>query len=57
MKDGFVLMVTALICASGAWAFWSFLGNDAFDVFSTIVLLVLASDNVRLRRKLRSPKT
>jgi hypothetical protein len=53
MKDGFWLLVTATICAGGAWAFWSYLGNDAFSVFSTIVLIAIASDNARLRRKLR----
>jgi hypothetical protein len=53
MKDGIYLMVAALACAGGAWVFWSSLGQEAFSVFSTVVLLLVASDNIRLRRKLR----
>jgi hypothetical protein len=51
-----------LICAGGviatlAWTFWHLLDKDAFPVLSTIMLLFLVADNVRLRRQLRRNST
>jgi len=53
MKDDLLLLITALIVAQIAWAFWHFLGESAFSVVSTLALLILTVDNFRLRRKLR----
>ncbi|AMO98115.1 putative membrane protein [Collimonas arenae] len=53
MKDHFQLLTGGALFAIIAWAFWHFLGNDAFSALSTIALLVLFVDNVRLRRKLK----
>ncbi|WP_175511256.1 hypothetical protein [Collimonas sp. OK307] len=54
MTHGFQLLGAAFVLAIIAWAFWHFLGNDGFGVLSTIALLVLVIDNIRLRRKLKS---
>lgn len=53
MKDSILLFVTALLMAAIAWAFWHFSGADGFFVLNIIALLVLAADNVRLRRQLK----
>jgi hypothetical protein len=53
MKDDLLLILTALACAGGAWAFWHYLGAQALGALSTIALVALAADNYRLRRRLR----
>ncbi|HWW70267.1 MAG TPA: hypothetical protein VN089_10030 [Duganella sp.] len=53
MKDDLLLILTALVCAAGAWAFWHYLGEQALGALSTIALIALAADNYRLRRRLR----
>ena len=53
MKDDLLLILTALVCAGGAWAFWHYLGAQALGALSTIALIALAADNYRLRRRLR----
>ena len=54
MKDAFQLLIAATVFAIVAWAFWHFLGKDGFSALSTVALLVLVVDNIRLRRKLKS---
>lgn len=56
MKDRLSLIITALVGAGLGWLFWHYLGNDAFSALPTVGLIIFAIDNVRLRRKLRSPK-
>lgn len=56
MKDSLALLVTAIVVAIAAWAFWHFLGADALQVFSLLATIVLLADNVRLRRRLRESK-
>lgn len=53
MKDAILLLATGVAASGLAWAFWSYLGQHAFEVLTTIFILTLAADNVRLRRKLR----
>ena len=53
MKDRIALLAAAVLCALLSWAFWHYLGNDAFTVLPTVGLVVFAFDNYRLRRKLR----
>lgn len=53
MRDRVLLLIAAGLLAAASWAFWHFLGEDAFTVFSTFILLSLVFDNLRLRRKLR----
>lgn len=54
MKDALLLLVTGIAVSSAAWAFWHYLGNDAFGVLNTIFLVATVADNIRLRRELRS---
>lgn len=54
MKDQIQLLVVAVLAALASWAFWHYLGEASFTVFSTIAILVLAGDNMRLRRKLKA---
>ncbi|MEC5160585.1 MULTISPECIES: hypothetical protein [unclassified Janthinobacterium] len=56
MRDSGLLMLAAALCSVIAWAFWHFLGNDAFGVFMIVALVIVAADNVRLRRKLREQR-
>jgi len=53
MKDGFYLLLTAGAFSLIAWGFWHFLGADGFSAVSTLALLALLGDNIRLRRKLK----
>lgn len=53
MKDRALLVVTGLIVSVPAWAFWYYLGNDAFTVLMLIMLIGLQLENSKLRRKLR----
>lgn len=53
MKDQITLLLVALACSGGAWAFWHFLGANAVDALLTMLALTLTADNLRLRRKLR----
>lgn len=53
MRDNALLLISAGLLAAASWAFWHFLDEDAFTVFSTFILLSLVFDNLRLRRKLR----
>ena len=54
LKDGASLLLAAALVATGAWAFWHYLGEEAGPVFGLIMLLVFAIDNYRLRRRLRA---
>lgn len=56
MKDSLSLLATAAVVSSAAWAFWHYLGNDALSTFTTIVLVGVVADNVRLRRQLRTKR-
>ncbi len=55
MKDS-GLLLAAVLCSLIAWAFWHFLGNDAFGIFTIVALVVVTVDNFRLRRKLREQR-
>ena len=54
MNDRLLLIISAIIVAIASWAFWHFLGENAFTGLSTFFLISLVVDNIRLRRKLRS---
>ena len=49
-KDCALLLLTGLSAAGAAWAFWRYLGANAFVVLTTITLIALWLDNRRLRR-------
>ena len=50
LLDRSLLLIVGLICAIGAWFFWSSLGEDAFEVFGAIFLIYLALENHLLRK-------
>jgi uncharacterized membrane protein YoaK (UPF0700 family) len=54
MKDTVLLLLTSALFAALAWAFWHYLGNDAFSAMSIIVIVVLGAQNARLRKQLRA---
>ena len=56
MKDSLALLFTATAFALIAWGFWRFLGADGFSIISTLALLSLFGDNIRLRRKLKAER-
>lgn len=57
MKDFFLLVVTGLLAAVLAWAFWHFLRADVGAVVLVlIVLLGLRDENSLLRRQLKRLK-
>ncbi|KQZ27518.1 hypothetical protein [Duganella sp. Root1480D1] len=53
MKDEVLLLLSAIACALGAWAFWRYLDADAIVVLMMLALVSVVADNLRLRRKLR----
>jgi hypothetical protein len=57
MKDQLVLLLTAIVVATLAWAFFHYLGQDAWPILSALVIIVLTSDNVRLRRQVKELKS
>lgn len=56
MKDGLLLLLAAIVLSVLGWGFWHYLDEDAFTIFSMLVLITVAIDNARLRRKLKSPQ-
>jgi len=54
MKDSLLLLATGVGVSLAAWAFWHYLGNDASCTLTTVVLVGVVADNVRLRRQLRA---
>ena len=57
MKDSLLLLATGFGVSLAAWAFWHYLGNDAFSTLNTVILVGVAADNFRLRRQLRERGT
>ncbi|MCI3947810.1 hypothetical protein BW686_19685 [Pseudomonas syringae] len=57
MKDALALLATAVVMAFFASLFWRSLGQDAFAVLGTLMLVVLAVDNFRLRRQVKALQT
>jgi len=53
MKDALALLITGAIASIFAWAFWHYAGTYGTEILSTIFLIALGLDNIRLRRKLR----
>ena len=57
MKDSIALLIAGAVAAGLSWAFWHYAGQDAFWVFSTVVIVALWLDNMRLRREARVKRT
>ena len=56
MKDQALLLLAGVACATLAWAFWHFLGAEAFNVITLLTLVSVIADNFRLRSLLRKKK-
>lgn len=54
MRDTVLLLLASALCGALAWAFWHYLGNDAFSALSIIVIVILGAENGRLRKQLRA---
>lgn len=54
MKDALLLLSTGLIVCLASWAFWHYLDDDALCTLTTITLVGVIADNMRLRRQLRA---
>ncbi|SDG13806.1 MULTISPECIES: hypothetical protein [unclassified Duganella] len=53
MKDGLMLLLTAVVCAAGAALFFRIFGSDALNIIVLLTLVGTIGDNFRLRRRLR----
>ena len=53
MKDGLMLLLTGVVCSFGAWLFFRYFGNEAFNIIMLVTMVSAVADNVRLRRRLR----
>ena len=51
--DNALLLIAAVGASAFAWGFWHLLGETGSTVLLTIAIIVLLTDNIRLRRKLR----
>jgi hypothetical protein len=51
--DRSLLLVVGVVCAILAWLFWSSLGQNAFDVFGTVLLIYLVAENFTLRQYIK----
>jgi len=54
MKDSIHLLFAGVVLSVIAWALWHYGAGDAFGTISTITLIGVVADNVRLRRTLRA---
>jgi len=57
MSGSVALLAFALAAALAAWGFWHYLGQDAAHVLSTVMIVLLAGDNARIRRELARCRT
>jgi len=53
MKGPVYLLLVAAVIALASWMFWCYLGDEAFQVLTIVVLISLAADNHRLRQQLK----
>ena len=53
MRNNLLILLAAAAVAICAWAFWHYLGDDAFAAITLIALVAVVADNRRLRRELR----
>lgn len=51
--DRSLLLIVGLICAALSWLFWSSLGQHAFDVIGTVLIVYLFAENNLLRRYIK----
>ncbi len=54
MKSPMLLPLAVVMIALVSWAFWHYLGSNAVQALTLVVLMSLATDNYRLRRRLKT---
>ncbi|WBG66141.1 hypothetical protein [Pseudomonas citronellolis] len=54
MKDRILLILASLLAAGLAWAFFHYLGQDAWSLLSGALIVALGCQNIRLQRKLKA---
>lgn len=52
MKNLMSLLLAAVVLALASWAFWRYLGAEALQVLTLVLLISLGVDNHRLRQRL-----
>lgn len=56
MRNTALLLLAVALCSGLAWAFWHYLGNDAFSAMSILVIVILGAENARLRKQIRADR-
>jgi hypothetical protein len=51
MKDQILLLLTGIVCAAMAWAFFHYLGESSYYVLFVIVIYGMGADLRRLRKE------
>lgn len=54
MKGPVYFLLVATIIALASWIFWRYLGDEAFQILTMVLLVALAIDNHRLRQQLNN---
>jgi len=53
MRESMILLLVAAVASVFAWSFWHLAAGHGIDILTTTMLLLLAVDNLRLRRRLK----
>lgn len=56
IKDRIYLLLSGLVCAASAWAFWWSFGGSASDLLTTITMLALFWESRQLDRRLNAAR-
>jgi hypothetical protein len=54
VKGPVYFLLVATIIALASWIFWRYLGDEAFQILTMVLLVALAIDNHRLRQQLNN---
>ena len=53
LNDRVSLIIVALVSSICAWAFWHYAGENAFSIFSSLLIILLFADNIKLRKRVK----
>jgi hypothetical protein len=56
VKGPVYFLLVATIIALASWIFWRYLGDEAFQILTMVLLVALAIDNHRLRQQLKNSR-
>ncbi|MEF3075878.1 hypothetical protein V2P20_12655 [Methylobacter sp. Wu1] len=54
MMDKLILVLVAILVSAGAWFFWHEAQTEGFNIITLVTILVLGTDNYRLRKTIKS---